>query len=165
MRVAVCVVVVALAVGLMAAPAWAQGGAKKGANAREKGGTAHKETGSKKDPVADAFALPHNVHLRSDQQEPYNKLKQQMEPKLRDALSKVEAATGADKDKAAKSVLAIRKEIRGNLTQILQKADPEAIKRQQEAVKAAQKARQQQQEKQRQQQQRQKQLQQQKKRG
>lgn len=160
MRIVLSVAVVALVMGLMAGPAWAQGGANKGNKIKEKAGAAHKDAGSKKDPAADAFALPHNVRLRSDQQEPYNKLKQQMEPKLRDALSKVEAATGADKDKAAKDVLAIRKEIRGKLTQILQKADPEAIKRQQEAAKAAQRARQQQQEKQKQQQQKQKQQQQ-----
>jgi hypothetical protein len=127
MRTVVRVALLALAVAIMAGPAWAQGDFGKGSK-KEKAGVAKKETGSKKDPVADAFALPKGVTLRSDQQEPYNKMKQDMEPKLRDALSQVEAATGADKDKAAKSVMATRKEIKNKIAQILRQVDPNIAK-------------------------------------
>jgi hypothetical protein len=127
-----------LVVGIAASPLWAAGGAT-----REKGNA------SKKDPVADAFALPRGFALRADQQEPYNRLKSEMEPRLRDALSQVEAATGGEKDRAAKNVMAVRKEIKARLVRILQQPDPVAIKRAQDAAKAAQKARQQQQKKKR----------------
>jgi hypothetical protein len=124
MRSVVRVAALALAVGIMAGSAWAQSGPKL----KEKASSSKKDTGSKKDPVADAFALPKGVTLRSDQQGKYDTMKKEMEPKLRDTLSQVEAATGAEKDKAAKGVMIVRKEIKTKIGQILREPDPNLAK-------------------------------------
>lgn len=152
MKAVVWVAAVALAVAIGAGPAWGQGEFGKGPKTQGKAAAASKDGGGKRDTVADAFALPSGFRLRGDQQEPYNKLKQQMEPKLRNALAQVESATGLDKDKAARNAMAIRKEIKTKLTEILNKQDPEAVKRAQEAARRAREAQQRQQQQKQQQQ-------------
>lgn len=142
MKTAVCVGALALAIAT--AQAWAQeGGFGKSGQVKEKPGVAKKDkdTGAKRDLVAEAFALPKGAVLRPHQQEPFNKMKQEMEPKLREAYAQVESAAGAEKAKTAKNVLAIRKEIGTKIATILQQPDETAIQAARDALRAARDAR------------------------
>jgi hypothetical protein len=124
MKTVACVVV-ALAVAIVAAPAWAQGGFNKGTKTKDKVAVAKKDTHAKKDPLADAFVLPKGVVLRADQQTKFDKMKEEMEPKLRDALAQVEAAASAtEKSKAGTGVKTVRTEIKTKIAQIVREPDP-----------------------------------------
>jgi hypothetical protein len=73
-----------------------------------------------KDPVAVAFALPKGVVLNADQQAAYDKLKQDKEPGLLQALDNVEQAqAGEEKANANKEVRKLRAEIRTAIKNIL----------------------------------------------
>jgi hypothetical protein len=75
-------------------------------------GAPEKPAVSAKDPLKDAFKLPRRAVLRPEQQTALDGLKQQWEPKLREALDKVAAAPAErEKLKAVREVNKIRGEI------------------------------------------------------
>jgi len=83
------------------------------------------DSSAKKDPVELAFVLPKGAVLRPDQQKAFDKMKKEFEPKLKDALDKVESATlDQDKSKAAHEVLHIRQDIKAEIKKILAMPDP-----------------------------------------
>jgi hypothetical protein len=90
----------------------------------------------RKDPLVEAFVLPHGVVPRPDQVAELNKLRQRYEPILRSALRKLEqATTEKEKTPAAKEVLRLRAEIRAAIQAILATPDPKAIARAKEMQK------------------------------
>ena len=113
------------------------------AQVRDSGVTSRKEkdkpAAGRKDPAEDALALPRGVvleNLRKDQQEAYNKLKEEYRPKLQKALDQVANAPNAqDKTKAAREVNKLRGEIKPKIAEILTQPDPELVKRMQQAAK------------------------------
>lgn len=103
-----------------------------------------KPAAGKKDLVEDALALPKGVvleKLRKDQQDAYNKLKDEYKPKLQEALGQVAKATKEqDKRKAAGEVGKLRGEIKQKIAAILKQPDPNAVKQMQNAAKQMQNA-------------------------
>jgi hypothetical protein len=82
---------------------------------------------AKKDPVAEAFALPRKFKPTPGQQKEIDAVHAKYETKLRDALGKVDKADGAsDKDKAARDVLKVREQIRVAIAGIVNSLSPEA---------------------------------------
>ena len=87
--------------------------------------TGSADSAAKKDPVEMAFALPKGTVLRPDQQKAFDKMKKELEPKLKDALSNVEKATvEQEKTKAAHEALHIRQDIKAQIKNILALPDP-----------------------------------------
>ena len=77
--------------------------------------------------VETAFALKKGVSLRPDQQEAYDKLKQEQEPKLREALDKKNQATSStDKNAAALAVGKIRADVKKQIAAILRQPPPQS---------------------------------------
>ena len=97
----------------------------------------------KKDPVQSAFALPRGMVLTAEEMQWANQIRAQLEPRLRDALERVENATSnEDKLEAAKQVRQVRNEIKMAVGLILQQramkaAQAYAKKMQEQAKKAA----------------------------
>jgi hypothetical protein len=81
---------------------------------------------AKRDPVAEAFVLPHGVSLLPRQEEAFAKLKDDMAPVLRDALEKVRTTEGGEKLRAIKEVKQIREQIRLATLKILRNEFPPA---------------------------------------
>jgi hypothetical protein len=80
-----------------------------------------------RDPAAAAFALPRNTVLTPKQTDALKKLKDKMEPTLRDAIKKMEESTaGADKTAASHKVRDITKDIRTEIDNILTPPDTPA---------------------------------------
>lgn len=74
-----------------------------------------------KDPVQSAFALPRGMVLTAEEMKWANQIRAQQEPRLRDALERVENATSEeDKLEAAKAVRGVRGEIKMAIGMILQ---------------------------------------------
>ena len=75
--------------------------------------------------VESAFVLKKGVNLRPDQQQAYEKLKQDQEPKLREALEKKDKATSdTDKNAAALAVVKVRSDIKKQIAAILRQPAP-----------------------------------------
>jgi hypothetical protein len=75
--------------------------------------------------VETAFALKKGVSLRPDQQQAYDKLKQEQEPKLREALEKKDNATSdTEKNAAALAVGKARASIKKQIAAILRQPPP-----------------------------------------
>jgi hypothetical protein len=82
---------------------------------------------AKKDPVAEAFALPRKFQPTPGQQKELDAIHAKYEKKLRDALEKVDKADGAaDKDKAAREMLKVREQIRVAIASVVNNPSPEA---------------------------------------
>jgi len=77
-------------------------------------------------PLETAFALPKGVTLRPDQQKAYDKLRKEKEPKLKEAMAKVEKAEGDDKTKAAREVINLRETIEKQIKEIVAQPAPES---------------------------------------
>jgi hypothetical protein len=76
--------------------------------------------GTGKDPVETAFELPQGTRLTPPQAKALNKMRQNYEPQLRDALDKMNSDTDAKTKRSdAKDALRIRQTIRGEIDQIL----------------------------------------------
>jgi len=100
----------------------------------------------KTDPVLSAFALPRGMVLTSEEMQWANQIRAQLEPRLRDALDRVEEATSnEDKLEAVKEVRQVRGEIKMAIGLILQqramKAAQAYAKKMQEQAKRAAEAR------------------------
>jgi hypothetical protein len=98
----------------------------------------------KKDPVEMAFALPKGMFLTAKEMEYATKVRAQLEPRLRDALERVENATDKTEQlKAAKDVRQVRDEIQAAIQSIIRaryaKAAQEYAKKQAERAQAARK--------------------------
>jgi hypothetical protein len=79
--------------------------------------------GSAKDPVETAFELPQGTRLTARQAKSLDKMRQDYEPQLRDALEKMNSAPDAKTKRTdAKDALRIRQTIRGEIDQILNSA-------------------------------------------
>ena len=75
--------------------------------------------------VESAFVLKKGVSLRPDQQQAYDKLKQDQEPKLREAFEKKETATSdTDKTAAAAAITKVRTDIKKEIAAILRQPAP-----------------------------------------
>ncbi len=86
------------------------------ASAQERSGRAK----SAKDPVETAFELPQGTQLTSRQAKALNKMHQEYEPQLRDAIEKMNTETNAKTKRIdAKDALRIRQTIRGKIDEIL----------------------------------------------
>jgi len=105
-----CLLLALAAIG--AAPAWAAPAAGK-----------DKPSG-KKDLVKEALALPPGTVLRSDQQAKYKEAKDFYEPKLREALEKLDKATASEKHKAYVNLKKLREEIDDAIAEILKMPGP-----------------------------------------
>lgn len=104
------------------------------------------EAPPKTDPVQSAFALPRGMVLTGEEIRWANQIRAQLEPRLRDALDRVQEATSEeDKLEAVKEVRQVRGEIKMAIGLIFQqramKAAQEYAKRMQEQAKRAAEAR------------------------
>ncbi len=87
------------------------------ASAEERSG---RVKGSAKDPIETAFELPQGTQLSPGQAKALNKMRQDYEPQLRDALEKMNSAPDAKSKRIdAKDALRLRQTIRGNIDAIL----------------------------------------------
>ena len=82
---------------------------------------AQKDAPPKKDPVSSAFALPRGLVLTPPEMAWANSVRSELEPKLRDALRRVEqGADSEQKAKAAVEVRQIKSQIKQAINAILQ---------------------------------------------
>jgi hypothetical protein len=99
-----------------------------------------KANAAKKDPLAEAFALPRKFQPTPGQQKELDAIHSKYEQKLRDALQKVDQASNdADKDKLAREALKIHEQIRSAIMSIVNNPSPEAQKAAANAQKQLQK--------------------------
>jgi len=99
-----------------------------------------KASAAKKDPLAEAFALPRKFQPTPGQQKELDAIHSKYEQKLRDALQKVDQASNdSDKDKLAREALKIHEQIRSAIMSIVNNPSPEAQKAAANAQKQLQK--------------------------
>lgn len=90
---------------------------------------ADRPTPQKKDPVQMAFALPPGMVLTSEEFKYASQVRVRLEPRLRDALRRVqESPEKSDKLKAAKEVREIKAEVQAAIGSILQARYVKAVK-------------------------------------
>ena len=99
---------------------------KRDAEPKEPSATKKRSAYGAKDPVASAFVLPRNVILSDRQADALATMRAEMEPRLREAIGKVQSVTASgEKLKAMREVKQLREQIRVGITQILQNQFPE----------------------------------------